>query len=91
MPSGWLCRLAFVIMIRAYTPNNVAGTTEAGQVGEEQQRKVRCKEPPSFSGEQEMFSECLFSMEKTIKALKPDMTLLPSLGRTWRVTPRSGL
>ena len=61
-------------MFRAYTPNNVAGTTapEAGHVGEEQKRKVRCKEPPSFSGEQDMFSEWLFSMEESIKALKPD-------------------
>ena len=61
-------------MFRAYTPSNVAGTTltEAGHVGEEQKRKVRCKEPPSFSGEQDMFSEWLFSMEESIKALKPD-------------------
>ena len=59
-------------MFRAYTPNNVAGTTEAGHFGEEQKRKVRCKEPPSFSGEQDMFSAWLFSMEETIKALKPD-------------------
>ena len=58
----------------AYTPDNVAGTTltEAGHVGEEQKRKVRCKEPPSLSGEQDMFSEWLFSMEESIKALKPD-------------------
>ena len=37
------------VMFRAYTPNNVAGTTEAGHVGKEQKRKVRCKEHPSFS------------------------------------------
>ena len=55
-------------MFRAYTPNNVAGATEAGHVGEEQKRKVRCKEPPSFSGEQDMFSEWLFLMEVSIKA-----------------------
>ena len=59
-------------MFRAYTPNNVAETTVAGHVGEEQKRKVGCKEPPSFSGEQDMFSEWLFSIEKSIKALKPD-------------------
>ena len=46
--------------------------TEAGHVGEEQKRKVRCKEPPGFSGEQNMLSEWLFSMEESIKALKPD-------------------
>ena len=58
-------------MFRAYTPNIVARTTEAGHVGEEQKRKVRCKEPPSFSGEKDMFSEWLFSIEESIKALKP--------------------
>ena len=71
---GLAVSFAFRDMFRAYTPNNVAGTTltEAGHVGEEQKRKVRCKEPPSFSGEQDMFSEWLFSMEESIKALKPD-------------------
>ena len=47
-------------MFRAYTPNNVAETTEAGHVGEGQKRKVRCKEPPSFSGEQDKFSVVVF-------------------------------
>ena len=69
---GLAVSFAFRVMFCAYTPNNVAGTTEAGHVGEEQKRKVRCKEPPSFSGEQDMFSEWLFSMEESIKALKPD-------------------
>ena len=53
---GLAVSFAFRVMFCAYTPNNVAGTTEAGHVGEEQKRKVRCKEPPSFSGEQDMFS-----------------------------------
>ena len=73
-------------MFRAYTPNNVAGKTapEAGHVGEEQKWKVRCKEPSSFSGEQDMFSEWLFLMEESIKALKPDdavavTVILPTL------------
>ena len=69
---GLAVSFAFRVMFCAYTPNNVAGTTEAGHVGEEKKRKVRCKEPPSFSGEQDMFSEWLFSMEESIKALKPD-------------------
>ena len=67
-------------MFRAYTPNNIARTTEAGHVGEEQKRKVRCEEPHSFSGEQDMFSEWLFSMEESIKALKPDDDVVAFIG-----------
>ena len=39
---GLAVSFAFRVMFCAYTPNNVAGTTEAGHVGEEQKRKVRC-------------------------------------------------
>ena len=51
-------------MFRAYTLNNVAGTTEAGHVSEEQKRKVRCKEPPSLVENKTCFRSGCFRWRK---------------------------